>query len=333
MKDVALGRTGVHVSQLVMGTMNFGFQLDEELARTLLTTAFDSGIVAFDTADMYPTGGPWTLFGTTESIIGSWLGNAGPGRDEVFLATKFYYPSGLTMWDKGGTRKNVIRACNQSLKRLRTDHIDLFQMHTWDAECPIEETLAALNTLRQDGKILYAGACNFQAWQVALALGTSATHDWVRFDVVQPRYNLLFRNFERDLFPLCENQGLAVMPYNPLAGGLLTAKHVITDSAVGTRFALPTSAGEYRERYWDEDKFEVVHTIARIAAESGTTPQELALRWLLSQRAVTAPIIGASRPEHVREAVAAAAKGRLPEDLARQLSELTHRYRLSELAD
>lgn len=333
MDSVALGRTGVPVSRLVIGTMNFGFQLDEGAAQGILSAAAEEGITAIDTADMYPTGGPWTLYGTTESIIGRWLAGSASRRDEVFLATKFYYPSGPQEWDRGGSRKNVIRACDESLRRLGTDRIDLYQMHAWDDDCRIEETLSALDTLRRDGKILYAGACNFQAWQVALALGASAAHDWVRFDVVEPRYNLLYRNFERDLFPLCEREGIAVIPYNPLAGGLLTGKHAITDGAAGTRFALPTAAVEYRERYWHQDQFDAVSAIVGIAGEAGITPHEMALRWLLNQPQVTAPIIGATRPEHVHAASNAVSKGPLPDDLARTLSELTHRYRVSELAD
>jgi aryl-alcohol dehydrogenase (NADP+) len=229
-------------------------------------------------------------------------------------------------WDRGNSRKNVVRACEASLRRLRTDHLDLYQIHSWDTETPIDETLGALDDLVRSGKVRYLGCSNTLAYQLARAIGRSELLRVARFDCVQPRYNLLFREIERELVPLCREEGVGMIPYNPLAGGLLSGKHRPGAPTEGTRFTLGNAAERYQDRYWHDREFATVDALRPIAAEAGLTMAALAVAWLLAKPAVTAPIIGASRPEQLDDAIAAVSSPLDPALVAR-LDELTADYR------
>lgn len=247
MHHVRFGRTGLKVSRLCLGTMTFGYQCDDETSFAILDASAEAGIDFVDTADVYPLGAPPDLFGRTEEIVGRWLKGR---RDEYVVATKCFFPTGKKPWDSGSSRQNIMRAIDASLKRLGTDHVDLYQVHSWDAETPIDETLTALQDLVASGKVRYVGCSNFLAYQVARSIGRSEYLGVCRFESVQPRYNLLFRENERELLPLCEEERIAVIPYNPLAGGFLTGKHRRGEPTAGTRFTLGYAAGRYQERYW-----------------------------------------------------------------------------------
>jgi 1-deoxyxylulose-5-phosphate synthase len=323
MRYTHLGRTGLTVSRLCLGTMTFGFQCDEDTSRAILDHAYDAGITFIDTADAYPLGATGD-YGRTEEIIGRWMAGR---RDRVVLATKCHYPTGPARWDSGNSRKNILRAVEASLTRLGTDHIDLYQLHAPDPHTPIDESLKALDDLVRSGKVRYIGCSNFLAYQLARSLGRAEVLRVERFDSVQPRYNLLFREIERELLPLCRDEGVGVIPYNPLAGGLLTGKHQAgAPPAEGTRFTLGTAADRYQDRYWHEREFATVGQLVPIAQEAGMTLAELAVAWVLANPAVTAPIIGASRPGQLDDALRAAA-GDLDADLKDRLDDLTAEYR------
>jgi aryl-alcohol dehydrogenase (NADP+) len=221
-------------------------------------------------------------------------------------------------------------AVEASLRRLGTDYIDLYQLHGRDPDTPIDETLETLDTLVRSGKVRYIGCSNFLAYQLARAIGRSEARDLVRFDSVQPRHNLLFRQFERELFPLCEEEGIGVIPYNPLAGGLLSGKYDRTRPPPDSgRFSLGTAADVYRKRYWDEQLFDTVDALGKIADRAGIALPTLAVAWSLANRTVTAPIIGASRPDQL-DATLAAADITLDADLVERLDELTRPYRTGD---
>ncbi len=259
-----LGRTGLKVSRLCLGTMTFGNQCDEPTSRAILDAAAEGGITFLDTADVYPLGGTTATVGGTEEILGRWLAGR---RQDFVLATKCHFPMSERPWDRGNSRKHVLDAIDASLRRLRTDHVDLYQLHFWDPETPLDETLRALEDVVRSGRARYVGCSNFLAWQLARALGRSEALGVVRLDSVQPRYNLLFREFERELFPLCQADGVGVIPYNPIAGGLLSGKHRLEGGpAAGTRFTLGTAATMYQERYWNERMFAAVE---RLQARGG----------------------------------------------------------------
>jgi len=313
------------VSRLCLGTMTFGYQCDERESFAILDAAMEHGISFMDTADAYPAGGDLATNGRTEEIIGDWMAGRGC-RDDVILATKFFAPMGRQRWNRGGSRKHVMDAIDASLRRLQTDYVDLYQIHFPDDRTPIEETLGALDDLVRLGKVRYVGCSNFDAWQLARANGIAAANGLRRFDSVQPRYSLLFRNYERDLFPLCELDDIAVIPYNPLAGGFLSGKHSKQEGPQeGTRFALGNAAARYQERYWKDQQFDTVEELRPIAAAAGIGLVELALAWVLQNAAITSPIIGASRPEQL-DAPVAALDVRLDDDLLAQLDDLTRQY-------
>ncbi len=322
MNHVRLGRTGLRVSRLCLGTMTFGNQCDEAGSQAILHRALEAGISFIDTADMYPASGPDEV-GETERIIGRWL----PGRrDEVVVATKFWGATGPAPWQRGASRRHVMDAVEGSLRRLQTDVIDLYQIHFPDRHTPTDETLQALDDLVRQGKVHYLGCSNFPAWRLARALGRSEVLGLARYDCVQPRYNLLFRRFETDLFPLCAEEGIGVIPYNPLAGGLLTGKHDRAEPEAGSRFTLGAGQGErYRDRYWHDELHDTVDAIRPLAAEAGMSMAQLAVAWVLRNPVVTAPIVGATRPEQLDDALAAVDAG-LDDDLAARLDELTQRY-------
>jgi len=324
MKHTRLGRTGLQVSRLCLGTMTFGLQCDEPTSVAIMDRAAEGGITFFDTADVYPLGGTGDTIGRTEEIVGRWL----KGRRERFiLATKCFGRSGPARWDQGNSRKHILDAVDASLRRLQTDYIDLYQLHGPDPETPIDETMRALEDVVRSGKVRYVGCSNFMAYQVARALGRSEALGLVRFDSVQPRYNLLFREPERELLPLCAEEGIGVIPYNPIAGGLLSGKH--TNAAPppdGTRFTLGTAASRYQDRYWHEGMFEAVERMRPLAAQADMSLPQMAVAWVLANPAITAPIIGASRPEQLNDTLAAVERP-LPGGLKQELDDLTAMYR------
>lgn len=330
MEHVRFGRTGLKVSRLCLGTMTFGYQSDRDTSFAILDAAADAGITFIDTADVYPIGGPVEVFGRTEEIIGEWFAARGAGaRDRFVVASKCYFPTGPNPWDAGNSRQNIMRAVEASLERLGTDHLDLYQIHSWDAETPIDETLTAMDDLVRQGKVRYVGCSNTLAYQLARSIGRSEVLGVCRFDSVQPRYNLLYRENERELFPLCTEERIAVIPYNPLAGGLLTGKHRPGTPTEGTRFTLGYAAGRYQERYWHDRMFATVEEIRALAEDAGTPMTTLALRWVLANPAITSPIIGASRPEQLAASLAAL-DAPLDEDLRARLDEITHEYRFGD---
>ena len=327
MRHVRLGRTGLKVSRLCLGTMTFGLQCDEATSHAILDRAAAGGITFLDTADVYPLGGSPETVGRTEAIVGKWLEGR---RHDYIVATKCSGATGRRPWDRGTSRKHVLDAIEGSLRRLRTDYVDLYQIHHPDAETPMDETLRALDDVVRAGKARYVGCSNYYAWQVARAIGRSELLGLARFDCVQPRYNLLFRQIERELLPLCLEEGVAVIPYNPLAGGLLTGKHQAGGAPTpGTRFTLGTAAQRYQERYWHEREFATVESLRGIAKDAGMPLARLAVAWTLAHPAITSPIVGASRPEQLADVLPAAAQD-LPPDVKKRLDELTHEYRMGD---
>lgn len=303
--------------------MTFGYQCDEPTSVAILNAAADAGITFLDTADVYPLGGGLDTVGRTEEIIGRWMAGR---RDSVVLATKCVGRMGPRPWQQGANRRHILDAIEGSLRRLGTDYIDLYQLHSFDPSVSHDETLAALDQLVRDGKVRYIGCSNYLASQLARAIGRSETLGIARFDSVQPRYNLLYRNCERELFPLCLDDGVAVIPYNPLAGGFLTGKHRPGAPTEGTRFTLGTAAQNYQQRYWNERDFATVDALRAVAADAAMSLAQLAVAWCLAQPAVTSPIIGASRPEQLAEPVAALDR-RLDADILANLDALTTDYR------
>jgi aryl-alcohol dehydrogenase (NADP+) len=326
MDHVRFGRTGLRVSRVCLGTMTFGYQCDDETSFAIMDAAYGAGITFFDTADVYPLGGPVETVGRTEELIGDWLQRGDRQRDDVILATKCFGRSGRHTWDQGNSRKNVMRAIEASLRRLRTDYVDLYQIHFYDRNTPIDETLQAMDDLVRSGKVRYIGCSNTLAYQLARAIGRSELHRIARFESVQPRYNLLFRENERELFPLCAEEQIAVIPYNPLAGGLLTGKHRPGAPTEGTRFTLGRSQEMYRERYWQDQMFATVEELRCVAEDAGAPLTTLAVQWVLANPVITSPIIGASRPEQLAASVAAT-ETPLADDVRQRLDELTAVYR------
>ena len=327
MEHVRFGRSGLVVSRLCLGTMTFGLQRDEAESRAILDAATEAGIDFLDTADAYPLGADLALRGRTEEIIGGWLAGK---RHDFILATKCAVPMGPHPWNQGMSRKHILDSIDASLKRLGTDYVDLYQIHQFDPATPLDETLDALDTVVKHGKARYAGVSNWPAYKIARAIGRTEVNRTVRLASVQPRYNLLFRSFERDLLPLCQEEGVAVIAYNPLAGGLLTGKHRMEGGPPqGTRFTLGNAGAMYTARYWHERQFETVEALRQVAAEAGMNLATLAVAWVMANPAITCPIIGASRPEQLADSLAALEKP-LPADLKARLDEITEPWRLVE---
>jgi 1-deoxyxylulose-5-phosphate synthase len=324
MKYVRFGSTGLTVSRLCLGTMTFGLQTDESGSAAILNAAAESGINFMDCADVYPLGGGIPTVGRTEEILGRWLAGK---RHQFIVATKAYGRTGPLDWDEGSSRKHLLDAIDASLRRLRTDYIDLYQLHADDPKTPLDETLEALDSIVRAGKVRYIGVSNFLAYRLALSLGRSEVRRVARYVSVQPRYSLLFREFERDLFPLAAEEGLAVIPYNPLAGGMLSGKHKFDKApSEGTRFALGTAATLYQKRYWHERIFKTVSDFVGVANEAGMSPVTLAISWVLANPVITSPIIGASRADQLPASIAAADVTLKPE-IKQRLDDLTAEYR------
>jgi len=247
----------------------------------------------------------------------------------VLIATKCFFPTSRRRWEAGNSRHNIIRSLDESLRRLGTDHIDVFQVHSWDPGTPIDETLQALDDVVRQGKVRYVGCSNVLAYQLARSIGRAEVLGTVRFESVQPRYNMLFREFEREMFPMCTEEQIAVIPYNPLAGGFLSGKHRPDSDPTGTRFESGDQGARYKERYWHDRAFETVEAATELAAEAGVSMATLALQWVLANPVITSPIVGASRPEHLADALAAE---RTPIDpgVKSRLDELTHEFRFGD---
>lgn len=314
-----LGKTGLKVSELCLGTMTFGWTTDEKNAYAVLNASFEVGINFIDTADIYSRWHPGNPGGVAEKFIGTWL--RGKSRDQIIVATKVRGPMGDGPNDQGLSRAHILNAVEASLRRLRTEYIDLYQLHFPDDETPIEETLRALDDLVGQGKVRYIGASNFPAWQMMKALWTSAEHQLARFMCVQPHYNLVWRaEFERELRDVCRTEGLGVIPYSPLQGGFLTGKY---------RRAAPLPPGargtgnDRMTRFLDDDRNMVLlDAMQEIAAARGKTVAQIALAWLLADPIVTSPIIGANTVVQLNELLGAVSF-RLSEEDKKRLDELT----------
>jgi 1-deoxyxylulose-5-phosphate synthase len=327
MEHARLGRTGLQVSRLCLGTMTFGLQSDESTAVAILDRAAEGGIDFIDSSDSYPLGGDLSTRGITEEILGRWLRGK---RDRFIVATKCFAPTGPAPFDAGNSRKHIMAAIDNSLRRLQTDYIDLYQLHGYDRQTPIDETLGVLDDLVRSGKVRYTGCSNFLTYQLVRAIGRSETLRLARFDSVQPRYNLLFRQIEREMLPFCLEEGVGVISYNPIAGGLLSGKHSQSGSPPeGTRFTLGTAGAAYQDRYWHDPEFDTVEELREMAKQAGVSLVTLSVAWVMANKAITAPIIGASRPEQL-DASLAAAEFKLDEGLKDRLDDQTHKYRMGD---
>ena len=297
-----LGRTGLRVSTVCMGTMTFGYQTDRDESHRILNTAADAGVTFYDCADVYPLGSPDV--GASEEILGEWL--ATRPRESIVLATKCHAAMGPGPNDRGNSRAHILNAVDASLRRLGTDYIDLYQLHQPDRHTPIEETLQALDDLVRWGKVRYVGTSNFKAWQLATSFGVSARLGLTRFDCEQPRYNMLYRAPEEELLPLARAEGLGIIAYNPLAGGFLTGKYSDTsDLREGTRFMLGSAAQRYQDRYWHDDEFKEVDRLKQYFAARDIDLTHAAIAWVLAQPGVTSAIVGASRAEQISDSLKA----------------------------
>jgi 1-deoxyxylulose-5-phosphate synthase len=307
--------------------MTFGLQSDEATAGAILDRAAEGGVDFLDTSDAYPLGGDLDTRGVTEEILGRWLRGK---RDRFIVATKCFVPTGPAPFDRGNSRKHILDAVEASLRRLQTDYIDLYQLHGYDLATPIDETLGALDDLVHQGKVRYLGCSNFLTYQLVRAVGRTETLRLARLDCVQPRYNLLFRQIEREMLPYCLEEGVGVIPYNPIAGGLLSGKHSRAEPPPeSTRFTLGTAGKMYQDRYWHDREFDTVEVLGGLADEAGVSLVTLAVAWVLANPAITAPIIGASRPEQL-DASLAAAGYQLDDELKGRLDESTNEYRLGD---
>ena len=304
MKMRRMGQTGLKVSELCLGTMTFASQADERASFAILDRAAEAGVNFLDTADCYPVPLAPETTGRTEEILGKWLTGK---RDRFVVGTKCRIRTGTGPNDEGLSRVHILRSVEQSLKRLRTDYIDLYQAHSPDPETPLEESLRAFDDLVRQGKIRYVGCSNYPAWQLALALGHSARLGLARFDCVQPRYNLLHRDIEAELLPLCRDQGVGVIAYNPLAGGFLTGKYGGLEAIPpGTRFSLGKTGDLYRERYWHKAQLEAVGHLKRYFEDKGLSLVRVAIAWVLAQPGITSAILGASQAEQLTDSLAGA---------------------------
>jgi 1-deoxyxylulose-5-phosphate synthase len=307
-----LGSTGLKVSRVCLGMMSYGSQterewhLGEDDAEPIVRHAVEAGITFFDTADTYSDG-------LTEEITGRLLAKLFGRRDDYVLATKVFFPMGPGPNDQGLSRKHVLAAIDASLSRLGTDHVDLYQIHRWDPETPIEETMEALHEVVRAGKARYIGASSMYAWQFAKAQHTAMVAGWTRFVSMQNHYNLVYREEEREMIPLCLDQGVGVIPWSPLARGLLAG----TRERGGERRTVRAGADPLADEMYEEADFDVVDAVRSVAGERGVPPAQVALAWLLGRPAVSAPIVGATKLGHLDDAVAAVDLTLTAEEVAR----------------
>jgi aryl-alcohol dehydrogenase-like predicted oxidoreductase len=287
-----LGSTGVRVSELCLGTMTFGREADEAASRAIVDRFLEAGGNFLDTANGY--GNPP---GRSESILGDVLNGR---RDQVVLATKVRFATGDGPNDRGLSRRHIRQQCEASLRRLGTDWIDLYQVHSWDPQTRLEETLSALDDLVHEGKVRYVGASNFAGWQLAKALGVASTHDWEPFVSLQPTYSLVTRDIERELLPLCRADGLAVLPYGPLAGGLLSGKYRRGEAPPpDTRAGGDEMTRRGMSFRMTERGFATAQVVQTVAETSGHNPSQVALNWVLTREGITAPILGVRTTEQL----------------------------------
>ncbi|MBJ7418684.1 MAG: aldo/keto reductase [Rhodoferax sp.] len=327
MQYAPLGSTGFNVSRLCLGTATFGGQSDDATSFSILDACAAQGVNFIDTANVYPLGSEPQEKGNSERIAGQWLRGK---RHQFILATKGGGVMSPRPGDSGNSEKHLLAAVDASLKRLGTDYIDLYQLHYDDPNTPLDETLKTLDTIVRTGRARHVGISNFQPWRLARAIGRCETNRWVTPASVQPRYNLLFRQIERDLIPLCREEKLGMICYNPLAGGLLSGKHSLTKKPdASTRFGSGKSAGLYMDRYWHEREFLAVSKFLDIALQAGMEPVRLAIAWVLSEPAVSSVIIGASRAEQLPE-VLSATKAELNADLLARLNDLSLEFRMGD---
>jgi 1-deoxyxylulose-5-phosphate synthase len=300
MQYVRLGNTGLRVSRICLGTMTYGssswrdWVLNEDDSRPFFKRALEAGVNFFDTADVYS-------LGASEEVTGRALKDFAR-RDDVVIATKVFSPMGGGPNQRGLSRKHIFESIDNSLRRLQTDYIDLYQIHRWDAHTPIEETLEALNELVRTGKVRYIGGSSMFAWQFAKALYASDAHGWARFVSMQDHYNLVYREEEREMIPLCLDQGVGVIPWSPLARGFLAGNRTPEKSGETARAKSDDFA---HMMYYSEADFAVLNAVERLADGRGVKPAQIALAWMLHKPGVTAPIVGASKMYQLDEAIAA----------------------------
>ncbi|MGH6925112.1 MAG: aldo/keto reductase [Propylenella sp.] len=301
----SLGRTGVKVSELCLGAMTLGREVSEADSARMLDRFVAAGGNFIDTADVYSRG-------ESEKILGRWLKTK--DRDDLVIATKVRFgtddPANRRLNRWGLSRRHILSAVEASLKRLQTDHIDLYQVHNWDAATPLEETLATLDGLVRAGKVRYLGVSNFAGWQLQKAIDISKANGWEQFVSLQPLYNLLDRELEWELLPVCRNEGLGVIPWSPLRGGWLSGKYHrgIAEAPAGSRGALAGAQGwsETWERYANEHTWAVIDALLAVAKETSKSPAQVALRWVAQRPGVTAPIVGARNMEQLEANLGAA---------------------------
>jgi aryl-alcohol dehydrogenase (NADP+) len=304
MQYVNLGRTGLKVSRLCLGMMTYGdaawraWVLPEDKGRPIIRRAIESGINFFDTADMYS-------LGVSEEITGRAIRDFSK-RDDAIIATKVFNPMGSGPNDRGLSRKHVLASIDNSLRRLGTDYVDLYQIHRWDSETPIEETLSALHDIVRAGKARYIGASSMFAWQFSKALYAADLHGWTRFVSMQNHYNLVYREEEREMIPLCLDQGIGLIPWSPLARGFLAGNRRRSDTSREKAATSRAATDDIAHRlYYEDSDFRIVDTVVSIANARGLKPAQIALSWLLARPGVAAPIVGASRMEHLEDALGA----------------------------
>lgn len=300
MHYVNLGKSGLKVSRICLGTMTYGtsqwrdWVLDETESRPYIQRALELGINFFDTADAYS-------HGVSEEVLGRALKDF-TRREEVVIATKVFFPMGDKPNQGGLSRVHIMQAIDDSLRRLRTDYIDLYQIHRWDPDTPIEETLEALHDVVKSGKARYIGASSMYAWQFSKSLYLADLHSWTRFVAMQNHYNLVYREEEREMMPLCRSEGIGVIPWSPLARGFLSGNRSRQEWGDTARAKSDDFA---HQMYYQESDFTVVERAVELAKTRGVTSSQIALAWLLHQPGVTAPIVGASKMHHLEEDVAA----------------------------
>jgi 1-deoxyxylulose-5-phosphate synthase len=301
MQYVNLGKTGMKVSRLCLGMMSYGSKtwrewvLNEEEAKPFIKRALDAGINFFDTADVYS-------LGESEKVTGSLLRHFGVPRENVVIATKVHGQMSKDVNDKGLSRKHILDSIDNSLRRLQMDYVDLYQIHRWDHETPIEETLAALNDVVRAGKARYIGASSMYAWQFAKALYTSEEHGWAKFVSMQNHYNLAYREEEREMIPLCIDQGIGLIPWSPMARGFFAGNRT---RGGGGETARARSDPFANDLYFRDEDFAVADRVAEVARERGVTGSQIALAWILHRPYVNSPIIGATKMDHLEQAIAA----------------------------
>jgi aryl-alcohol dehydrogenase-like predicted oxidoreductase len=311
MEYVRLGKTGLKVSRICLGMMTYGtptwrpWVLDEAQSRPFITRALEHGINFFDTADMYSKG-------VSEEILGRAVKSAVP-RDQVVIATKAFFPAREGPNERGLSRKHLMDAIDRSLQRLGTDYVDLYQIHRFDPDTPIEETLEALHDIVKAGKARYIGASSMYAWQFAKMLYVADRHGWTRFVSMQNHYNLIYREEEREMLPLCREEGIGVIPWSPLARGFLAGNRRKGDFGDSSRAKTDDFA---HQLYYTDADFAVAARVVELAQRLAVKPTQVAMAWLLAQPGVVAPIVGASKLPHLEDAVAALAIHLSPEDLA-----------------